>query len=651
MSSNARAFRHDINGLRAWAVVAVVLFHFGIPGFGGGFVGVDVFFVISGFLMTQIIVNGVEARKFSIWRFYLARARRIIPALLALCSVLLILGWFFLTTTDYTTLSKHVLTAILFISNVKFWKESGYFDAASHEKWLLHTWSLSVEWQFYVILPIAILFMWRFWKAGGVKLAIFAGFILSFALSCYMAIKMPSAAFFLLPTRAWEMLGGGLVWWLTRNKEVTTSKAKLMELSGFALIILSIVFFSPTMWWPGFYAAVPVGGAMLVLAAARQNSIFTANYVAERIGVSSYSIYLWHWPVVVFLAYNNAAGSWSWIIAGIAVSLILGELSLRLIENPTRKGLSKQTSWGNVLTIAACMTIICGASIALFKLNLHDRVPKNIDLIASESLNIKPNRAECFSVSGTTSPGCIYGGKNIKVVLLGDSHGDAMTTAVEASLPSKSDGVLDLTYASCPTIFAAKAVPGEAPENQLCYEFNQWERKKLASIDKSITVVIINRTSAYALGRPTISGKEHTPFVYFTKVYKTPEPEFLAEFKKELVKTACEIAADRHVYMVRPTPEMELNVPKTISRAMMFGKEVPRISISETEYMQRHSFVWEAQDEAAAKCGVKILNPIPLLCKNGTCESTSNGRPIYYDDNHMSEYGNKLLVPMFKQMF
>ncbi|MEG7413916.1 acyltransferase [Serratia marcescens] len=324
MSSNARVFRHDINGLRAWAVIAVVLFHFGVPGFVGGFVGVDVFFVISGFLMTQIIVSGIESGNFSLWRFYLARARRIIPALLALSFTLLILGWFFLTSVDYNTLSKHVLVAVLFISNVKFWKESGYFDAASHEKWLLHTWSLSVEWQFYIALPVVLLVVWRFWKTSGVKFTLFGGFLLSFALACYLAVTLPSAAFFLLPTRAWEMLAGGAVWWLTRNSHFSKIKAQIMELVGFILIVVAIVFFTPKLAWPGAYAMVPVAGAMLVLAAARQGSIFTSNYIAERVGVSSYSIYLWHWPIVVFLAYNNTAGDWRWMLGGLLLSLVLG---------------------------------------------------------------------------------------------------------------------------------------------------------------------------------------------------------------------------------------------------------------------------------------------------------------------------------------
>ena len=141
------AFRPDINGLRAWAVIAVVLYHFGVPGFQGGFVGVDIFFVISGFLMTGIITKGIVKGKFSFLEFYLARAKRIIPALVAVCATLLVLGWTFLPSTDYKTLASHSVYSLLFLSNFEYWLSAGYFDAESHEKWLLHTWSLSVEWQ------------------------------------------------------------------------------------------------------------------------------------------------------------------------------------------------------------------------------------------------------------------------------------------------------------------------------------------------------------------------------------------------------------------------------------------------------------------------------------------------------------------------
>ena len=149
-------FRNDINGLRAWAVMAVILYHFGLPGFDGGFVGVDVFFVISGFLMTGIVTKGLERNSFTFSGFYLARARRILPALIVLCAVLVLAGKFVLLPDEYRTLGAHVLYSLGFVSNIEYWQAAGYFDAASHEKWLLHTWSLAVEWQFYMVLPVLL---------------------------------------------------------------------------------------------------------------------------------------------------------------------------------------------------------------------------------------------------------------------------------------------------------------------------------------------------------------------------------------------------------------------------------------------------------------------------------------------------------------
>jgi peptidoglycan/LPS O-acetylase OafA/YrhL len=651
MSSNTRIFRHDINGLRAWAVIAVVLFHFGIPGFSGGFIGVDVFFVISGFLMTQIIVTGLERGNFSVWKFYLARATRIIPALLTLCLALLFLGWFWLPTPDYTQLSKHVFTAILFISNIKFWKESGYFDSASHEKWLLHTWSLSVEWQFYLLLPIIILLAWKTFGKTGLKLTLVLGLALSFSFSAYLANVDPSADFFLIPTRAWEMLAGGVVWWLTRTSALSNNVSKIAELAGLLCIVASIALFDAGMLWPSYYAALPVIGAMLVLAAARQKSIFTSNIFAERIGTSSYSIYLWHWPIVVLLIYTNTINKPVWIATGLIASLLLGELSLRIIENPARKILAKQTLWTSALSIGATTAAVAILSVATFTLSFPSRLPAQIDIIANESLNKLPNRDSCFAKSGVTSPGCVFGGKNIRVIVLGDSHGDATISAIEAALPSKEDGLLDLTYAGCPTILGAMVVPGELDKNIQCKEFNQWLSGKLASLDRNIPVVIINRASSFVFGQQIAGSKLNKPSIYFTKIYNTPEPEFLNEYKKNLVNTTCAIAKDREVFIVRPFPEMLVDIPKTLSRALSFGLEAPQISITESDYNMRHSFIWAAQDEASRQCGIKLLNPLPYLCKDGVCSGAREGRPIYFDDNHLSEYGNKILIPMFRTMF
>ena len=458
-SIQPKAFRHDINGLRAWAVVAVVLYHFGVPGFAGGFVGVDVFFVISGFLMTGIIIAGLERGNFSLWGFYLARARRIIPALVVLCTCLLILGWFWLPNADYKMLAGHVGTAVAFVSNLKFWREAGYFDAASYEKWLLHTWSLSVEWQFYILLPLGCLLLWHWFGKRGVKLALIAAGLLSLVLSVYASSRWPSAAFYLLPTRAWEMLAGGLVWWATRQHTMSRQWAMLAEGVGFALIIWAITTFDSAMLWPGYLALVPVVGTMLVLAANRQRSWLTANPFAHQLGTSSYSIYLWHWPLVVLLTYAGEQANSQWMALGVLGSVLFGELSLRFVENPARKGLSRSgflVQSGQLAVVTGAIGLAAGLVFLGVKL-LHpvvsQRLDANINIIVDESFNLKARRNDCFVSSGVTSPACIYGGTEIKAILIGDSHADAVSGGLAVSVLKETDGIVDLTYVSCPTIF------------------------------------------------------------------------------------------------------------------------------------------------------------------------------------------------------
>lgn len=216
-------FRKDINGLRAIAVVSVVLFHFGVTGFSGGFVGVDIFFVISGFLMTGIVARGFEKKNFSFINFYLARARRIIPALFFLTAVLLALGFVYLSPIDYTNLAREVDRSLLFLSNNYFYKKSGYFDPNSHERLLLHTWSLSVEWQFYMLYPILLFAVSKINLDLTAKVVI-AFFIASLSFSVFKSHADPSYAFYMLPSRAWEMFLGGVVFYAARSERYKLNK-------------------------------------------------------------------------------------------------------------------------------------------------------------------------------------------------------------------------------------------------------------------------------------------------------------------------------------------------------------------------------------------------------------------------------------------
>lgn len=321
-------FRKDINGLRGLAVIAVVLFHFNANWVPGGFAGVDVFFVISGFLMTSIIFRGIKQERFSIWRFYVARTNRIIPALAVLCLVLLVLGWFCLSPMDYKTLGKHIGSSMGFLSNVIYWRESGYFDAASHEKWLLHTWSLSAEWQFYMIYPLVLVVMRKFVSIKLMKIAVLFGAVLGFIFCVIATYKWASSSYYLLPARAWEMLVGGVAYlYPVILKE---GRKRLLEGFGLVLVIGSYFLLSKETPWPGYLASLPVLGAFLVIQAQRNDSFITSNFFSQSIGAWSYSIYLWHWPLVVAIYYFSLSNSF--IYLGILLSVLFGFLSHKYIE-------------------------------------------------------------------------------------------------------------------------------------------------------------------------------------------------------------------------------------------------------------------------------------------------------------------------------
>lgn len=641
------SFRSDINGLRAWAVLAVVFFHFAIPGFDGGYVGVDIFFVISGFLMTKIIITGLEGKdkNFVLMDFYLSRAKRIMPALVVLCTLLLVIGWFFLAPPDYKELGVHAASAVVFLSNFKFWRESGYFESSSHEKLLLHTWSLSAEWQFYLILPLLLIGIWHIAPGRIRVLKLYAlGIILSFGYSVIATKISPSYSFYLLPTRVWEMLAGGGIY-LVGNSFLSDSQKRLLETLGFAMIIMSILFLSPNDPWPGSLALFPVVGASCILLASRTSSKWTSARLIQLVGNWSYSIYLWHWPITVGLLYLGLNDQPIAVVTGIMLSLLLGWLSYRFIESPIRNT-SYLRSKVNIITVigtSSALVFSVGA-FAYLKQGVLGRLPLEVESAARESGNFNSRRDECHLSKEDDFHGCTYGGDSIKVVLIGDSHANTLATAVQAALPSTEDGVLVFSYTGCPTISGATK---HEPKLK-CAEFNEWVTQQISKIDLEIPIIIANRLTHAAFGEPVETG---TPTIYFLNSRGATGKEFLSVFQENLTDRVCKISSDRKsVYMLRPIPEMPNNVPRALSRALLLGRSTD-ISVDFDKYKERHAQIWKMQDFVKSRCGVGTLDPTPFLCPGQKCIGHIEGRPIYYDDNHLSEYGNKLLVPMFNMIF
>jgi len=661
-SHTESAFRPDINGMRAWAVLVVVLYHFGVPGSAGGFVGVDVFFVISGFLMTRIIVEGLEGKginRFSLLAFYLARAKRIVPALLGVCVALMALGWFALPSPDYRALATHTLASLAFVSNIKFWREAGYFDAASHDKWLLHTWSLAVEWQFYLLLPLGLMLVWRFFPGRREALWAVAGALLmSLLLSVWLTPSKPSAAFFLLPTRAWEMLAGGVVFLLGTERVRSAVAQRSLEAVGFVMVLVAVVW-ADASTWPGYQAMLPVLGTCLILVAGRAQSVWTAPALLQALGRWSYSIYLWHWPLVVALAYLGLQRQPVAVVLGLVVAVALGAASYRWVETPARHGLgriSRRSALG-ALAGAALLVALPAAALRFTNGAPASRLPPAVELAASEATNFNARRTSCHAMGGNDFLSCVYGGPNVRAILIGDSHASTVATAVQAALPSAADGVLVMSYTSCPTLFGVQHTLAHVR----CAAFNNWAKTHIDALPATVPLIIVNRGSGYPFQNSHIPGAiAKPPSVYFDEPPATaltaPTADYLRSYQQNLVASTCALIkgnsngnGNRSVYLVRPFPEMTVNVPSTAARQLLLGKPAD-VSISLAAYRQRHAFIWGAQDEAAATCGAHILNPLPHLCDSQRCSGTRVGRPVYYDDNHLSEFGAAALVGMFAEV-
>ena len=635
-------FRYDINGLRAVAVLAVVIFHFNPHWLPGGFAGVDVFFVISGFLMTSIIFKGLENKSFNLFKFYNARANRIIPVLAAMSAVLLLFGWFYLLPYEYRNLAREVEKSSFFVSNQLFAQGGGYFDTAEHTKWLLHTWSLSVEWQFYIFFPLILVCLKKYLHLNILKKVVFALFIVSFIYCIYATYKDSKTAYFLLSSRAWEMLMGGLAFlypWTFKNKTTQISTQSI----GILLIVASYFLVSQETLWPGYMALIPVLGAYLIVVSECQNNRLIKNVIFQSIGKWSYSIYVWHWPLVVFGFYFAIENWWMY---GIPLSIILGFLSYHSLE---KMNFPRYSSWKDIykmkpfylfLIILACGHII--------KKNdgLDLRFSEQIQIANKEARNSNPYQCDSNELYE-----CIIGkASKIRALIIGDSHADSLTTALTPIFNLNAESVVSLTTASCPLIANMQFYDRES----VCTKINE---KRLNLIHsgkyKDIPIILMGRYATYLFGendRDRVPAGGAKPVVYFDNQFNVSEAERLSAFEKNLTATLCQIAKTNPVYITQPVPELGFNVPQRVMRNAFYDRHDPT-SISYEDYLNRSGKMRDIINRSAAQCQVTVLDPAPLLCKHNECISVYKGRAIYRDGDHLSEYGNKLLTPMFKPHF
>lgn len=630
-------FRKDINGIRAIAVVAVVLFHFNAAWMPGGFAGVDVFFVISGFLMTGIIFRGIEQNSFSLGKFYMARASRIIPALAALCLCLLVFGWFYLIPLDYETLGKHATNSIAFFSNHTYFNEAGYFDSASHRKWLLHTWSLSVEWQFYLLYPLLLLLLHKFFTIAAMKRIVVAGTVIGFVYCVYASMQTPDAAYYLLPSRAWEMLVGGVAYLYPLT--VPQKLKKYLEWLGLLFIIGAYCLITPSDAWPGYLAAFPVLGVFMIIQAKHEASVFTSNIVAQKLGAWSYSIYLWHWPLVVAIYYFDLADYY--IYPGMLLSVLLGFLSYQLVERQNFK--SSLRGIKAVLTFKPLYMMILVAIVGRVTYKTEGFIwhyPDRAITAIQEADNTNP--FNCLN-EGTFE--CPIGNQdNVQAIMVGDSHADAMTTALASVFDLQSEGIIAITRPGCPFILGLEHLKNR----------EECEQRNLEIVDYVNTnypdtpIFWGARVASFAFGEqvdPTVRllDDDGTPQTF-------PNPkQRLADVKDHLTTTISQISDNSQVFLIGQTPEMSKDIPTELSKALLRGATSHDLALDERLYTPRAKPIIEMLTQVANEQGATVIDPAPYFCQQGKCMAEYNNRPIYYDDDHLSEYGNKFLLPMFQK--
>lgn len=358
--------RKEIDGLRALAVLPVMCFHAGFGIFPGGFLGVDIFFVISGYLITRLIEQELVSGTFSLRRFYARRARRILPALFAVIICSIPFAWVWMLPTQYAEFSRSILSVLLFISNIFFWRESGYFSAAAEEKPLLHTWSLSVEEQFYIFFPLLLLLLWRFVQNRRMLLIIVLA-IISLLLCEYASYRYPSANFFLLPTRIWELAAGAIGALLHRYPPRPKQGAALL---GLVMVVVPLFAYDATMRLPSFYTLVPVLGTLLLLRYA-VGGTWVARMLSlpplVGVGLISYSAYLWHQPLLAIpRSVSPNALSDTAVFGLMVLALMLAALSWRYIEQPFR---DRSSSYFVGNKAALCMAL--AAVLLLLAVGMH----------------------------------------------------------------------------------------------------------------------------------------------------------------------------------------------------------------------------------------------------------------------------------------
>lgn len=606
------AYRPDIDGLRAVAILPVLLGHADIRGFAGGYVGVDVFFVISGYLITGILFRDLEIGRHSISEFYRRRVLRLFPVVFAVLAASAALSCALLLPTELVGFAKSMAAATLFSSNVLFGIESGYFDSASTFKPLLHTWSLAVEEQFYILWPLLLAAVGTHDRRR-VTFAIAVVCVLSFAASVVMVRSDPAAAFYLLPTRAWELGIGGLLA-LVGNPVRARWANEAMGALGLLAILAAIVLYDTATVFPGPAALLPCVGTVMILAAgvhgSRTSSLLSIR-PAVAIGLISYSLYMWHWPIIVFtkIYFLELVLDPALQVGVLAASFAVAMLSYRFVERPFRRDVRHWRTRRVLLGGAAAIAVLLGVAAAIYaSRGLPERYSPDQQTIAAylnRDVERQFGRGTCFLVdSGATlDPSCLRpDGSNPTVLLAGDSHAAHLSPGL-AHLAGNRYDILQATIAGCRPFL-------DGDRRSACQDvfgdlFQTW--------------IPENRPSLIVLAARWQEG----------------EADLLARL------LASPQMRGRRVVVVGPIPQYTAALPRLLVLAERSSN--PNF-VSDHRDRTVNSIDREIRQAAEAN-GAEYISLVELLCQGRTCRTlASPGTPLQFDYGHLTVEGSDIVA-------
>jgi peptidoglycan/LPS O-acetylase OafA/YrhL len=618
-------YRADVDGLRAVAVILVLLFHAGL-GFSGGFIGVDVFFVISGFLITGLILKEQESGKFSLANFWVRRIRRIIPAATVMVVTVLIAGFFLLLPSDYEDLGKSIIAQQLMVSNVYFWRNTGYFDGPADLKPLLHTWSLAVEEQFYLVYPFLLMLLHRFGRRATFVTLTLLG-LGSLAISEYGVQHHPSATFFMLPTRAWELLIGGLICFFPKPKRIPSWMLAACSWFSLATILGAGWFYTSTIPFPGLYALVPcVATAALIYSNSLQLS-FPATVLATKpvvfVGLISYSLYLWHWPILAYSRYwIDTRFEAAFSLVAIVVSFPIAIASWKYVETPVRRRQKSLKSLSVALPAVISASLIISLGLYVYVQNgLTFRIPhastplleatRSKYFIEVNESQVKERQLPCWKPEGSSKS---------KVLLWGDSHAQSIAAGLVAACEEKQTVCYQATNSDTPPLLGFDSsrihTHQASPRfNQAVFEFAR---------DEDIALVFLCASWA--------------------KYAEVPG------FEAALQNTVNGLNREGIlVVIVRDYPCGRNLSPKVVLMRTLLGLE-PDIGISLSEHKAKNESVNEVFDGHRSQ-NIWIEDPAPYFEIHGQNYSALvQGLPAYFDPSHLTAHGGLLLKHLFSEV-